>query len=512
MIETSARPRLRRRSFLSASALMIGGLSACSVETGTTEGAAPSAGVDEFDFAYDPATSESAQLAWMDSGDLKSVFISAVIDAFGEQFPEVATQYDGSGWDQVNQVVPLGIRNGTAPDVFALPQNVPAETAINEGWVQPLDDVLPDFESWKAGFPGTALISGVHVFDGKTYSWPLNSTRRLDITQYISHAAAEAAGVSVPVESISTWDDLRSLAKEITAAGTPGILSTADHLDVVIGNLANTAGWRGNSDGMNMKTGAFEYSAPEYLEALEFVRSLVEDGSFVPGFLTLKDADARAQFPTGLAGISLNGPWDIAQWDRDYPDFEYTILPLPSPDGSEYTIPFRETGANMTWLYADTPNVEAAAAVIQYMGSAEGQRAMVELSEGFLVSTIEEANTSADSSLLNERAALVADLAASYMRTCPQFEIRNEEAGKVTLKLQSSDPSISAVIEGVFTGQIADAEEALKDLDLRRTEEMEQAFEAAAADGADVNISELQFPNWDPSSDYTAEQYEELQG
>ena len=97
------------------------------------------------------------------------------------------------------------------------------------------------------------------------------------------------------------------------------------------------------------------------------------------------------------------------------------------------------------------------------------------------------------------------------MRTCPQFEIRNEEAGKVTLKLQSSDPSISAVIEGVFTGQIADAEEALKDLDARRTEEMEQAFEAAAADGADVDISELQFPNWDPSSDYTAEQYEELQ-
>src|SRR5699024_11427455 len=112
----------------------------------------------------------------------------------------------------------------------------------------------------------------------------------------------------------------------------------------------------------------------------------------------------------------------------------------------------------MTWLYADTPNIEAAAAVIQYMGSAEGQRAMVELSERFLVSTIEEANTSADPALLNDRAALVADLAAASMRTCPQFEIRNEEAGKVTLKLQSSDPSISAVIEGVFTGQIADAE------------------------------------------------------
>ena len=517
MTATASRPLLRRRTLLGSTALMVGGLSACSVETGSSGDAAPAAESGDFTFDFDPESSESTKLLWMDSGDLKAVFIGAVIDAFGEQFPEVSTQYDGAGWDQVNQVVPLGIRNGTAPDVFALPQNVPAETAINEGWVQRLDDVLPDFETWKAGFPATALINGIHVFDGKTYSWPLNSTRRLEITQYISHAAAKAAGVAVPVEDVSTWDDLRSLApaelaKEITASGTPGILSTADHLSVVVGNLANTAGWLGNSDGMNMKTGRFEFAAPEYLEALEFVLSMVEDGSFVPGFLTLKDADARAQFPTGLAGISLNGPWDITQWAEDYPDFEYTILPLPSPDGSEYTIPFRETGANMSWVYAESPNVDAAAAVIQYMGSVDGQRTMVELSEGFFVSTIEEANTSADTSKLNDRAKLVADLATATMRACPQFEIRNEDAGKVTLKLQSSDPSISALIEGVFTGQVKDAEAALEDLDARRNEEMEQAFEAAAADGADVDISELQFPNWDPTTDYTAEQYSELEG
>lgn len=511
MSTTAPRPRLRRRSLLGATALMVGGLSACSIETGDDD-VASSGSADGFAFAFDPETTDSTQLLWMDSGDLKAVFIGAVIEEFGKQFPDVSTQYDGSGWDQVNQVVPLGIRNGSAPDVFALPQNVPAETAINEGWVQPLDDVLPDFATWKAGFPETALINGVHVFDGKTYSWPLNSTRRLDITQYISHAAAEAAGVSVPVEDVSTWDDLRSLAREITAAGTPGILSTADHLDIVVGNLANTAGWLGNSDGMNMRTGRFEYSSPEYLQALEFVLTLVDDGSFVPGFLTLKDADARAQFPTGLAGISLNGPWDISQWEKDAPDFEYSILPLPSPDGAAYTIPFRETGANMAWLYADTPNLDAAAAAIEFMGSVDGQRAMIEVSDGFLVSTIEEANTSADQAQLNDRAALVADLATQYMRACPQFEIRNEEAGKVTLKLQASDPSISATIEGIFTGQITDAEAALADLDSRLDEEMEKAFEAAAADGASVDYSELQFPNWDPTTDYTADDYAALEG
>ncbi|WP_114854486.1 ABC transporter substrate-binding protein [Brachybacterium sp. YJGR34] len=510
MTATAPLPALRRRTLLGATALAVGGLAACTVETGGDEEAAGGEAA-EMTFDFDPEASESTQLLWMDSGDLKSVFIGAVIDAFGEQYPEVSTQYDGSGWDQVNQVVPLGIRNGSAPDVFALPQNVPAETAITEGWVQPLDDVLPDIDGFRAGFPETALIEGIHVFDGKTYSWPLNSTRRLDITQYISHAAAEAAGVSVPVEDVSTWDDLRSLAQEITAAGTPGILSTADHLWLVVGNLANTAGWLGNADGMNMKTGAHEYSAPEYLEALEFVLAMIEDGSFVPGYLTLKDAEARAQFPTGLAGISLNGPWDIAQWDQDYPDFEYTILPLPSPDGGEYTVPYQETGANMTWLYAESANVDAAAAVIQYMGSAEGQQAMVELSGGFLLSTIEEANTAADPSLLNDRAALVGDLARQYMRACPQFEIRNPEAGKVTLELQASDPSINAVIEGIVTGQITDPETALADLDARLDEEMEKAFEAASEKGASVDIGELQFPNWDPSADYTAEDYAALE-
>lgn len=286
--------RLSRRSMLGATALMVGGLSACTVDTGG-ESEADDSTSSEFSFEYDLEASDSTQLNWMDSGDLKAVFVSAVIDEFGAQYPDVTTQYDGSGWEQVNQVVPLGIRNNSAPDIFALPQNVPAQSAINEDWVQPLDDIIPGFGEWKASFPETALINGVHVFDGKLYSWPLSSVRRLNITQYISHQAAEAAGVSTPVDSVDTWEDLRDLASEITAAGTPGILSTADHLPVVVGNLANSAGWLGNEDGMNMQTGRYEYSAPEYLEALEFVMNMIDDGSFVPGYLTLEDADARAQ-------------------------------------------------------------------------------------------------------------------------------------------------------------------------------------------------------------------------
>lgn len=501
-----------RRSVLGLSAAALAGLSACSVQTGagSDTGSGADAAAESMEFTFDPETTESTQLTWMDSGDLKALFIGAVIDEFGKQFPDIQTQYDGSGWDQVNQVVPLGIRNGTAPDVFALPQNVPAQSAINEGWVQPLEGLIPDFEAFRGAFPDTALINGIHVFDNQVYSWPLNSTRRADVTLYVAHAAAEKAGISVPVEEVATWDDLRAMAKEITASGTPGILTTADHLSIVIGYLANSAGWLGNAEGMNMKTGKYEYSAPEILESLQFIQTLIDDGSVVPGYLTLKDADARAQFPTGLAGISLNGPWDLAQWAQENPDFEVSILPLPSPDGAKYTIPFQERGANMTWVYKETANPDAVGAVLEYMGSVPGQTAMVELSQGLLRSTIDEANQAADTSKLLPNAKTVGDLADEYMRACPQFEIRNPEASAVRLALKPVNPDFKTTIQGIVTGQITDAEKALRDLDAGLNSAMEQAFSEAKQNGADVDYAELQFPNWDPSKDYTAADYDAL--
>lgn len=508
----SIRGQVLARRGLLAGALALPTLTGCDVVLTPPDAGLGDVDTSAFTFNFDAAASPSTRISWMDSGDLKALFIRAVIEEFGRRHDDLQVQYDGAGWDQVNQVVPLGIRNGSAPDVFALPQNVPAQSAVAEGWVQPLEKVIPGFDSWRAAFPSTALIEGVHIFDGKVYTWPLNSSRRLDITQYVAHAPAEAAGISVDEGTVGTWDDLRTVAQEITAAGTPGILTTADHLHMVISALASTAGWLGNTEGMNMRTGRYEYSAPEFREALEFVRTLISDGSVIPGYLSLKDADARAQFPTGNAGISLNGPWDIVQWTRDDPDFAYSVLPLPSPDGSSYTVPFLETGANSTWVYAESENIDAAGALIAFMGSVQGQTAMVELSQGFLTSTMPEANEAADPAKLDASAKLVADLAQRLMRACPQFEIRNPDASKVRLQLKSTDPDLPSTIQGILTGQIRDADGALADLDARLDTAMDDAIAAAREAGAKVSRDDLVFPDWDPRKDFTADDYRRMKG
>lgn len=503
--------RLGRRGLLAGLGLAAV-TTGCSVDTGAPSGdQAPSGDAMKFEFNTTGVNLPTGEVnfRWIDSGDLKAKYIEPVIKSFGAQHPNVKVTYDGSGWDQVNQVVPLGIRNESAPDVFALPQNVPAQTAIAQGWVQPLDDLIPDFENWRKAFPDTALIPGVHVFDGKTYSFPLNSTRRLDKMLISNNALCSKAGVDT--SAIKNWDDLREAAKKATAAGKPGLLITGDHLSMVAMYLANSAGWRGNTEGMDMRTGTYTFAAQEFLDAVELMKSLVADNSVIPGYLTLKDKDGRAQFPAGNAALTFNGPWDIRAWKQQSADFDFGLHAVPSPKGDPYVVPFREVGANLTWVYARTKAKEVAGVVMAYLGSLAGQTKMVELTGGTLMSIIPDANSKAEASLLDPHAKTAADLARSYMRACPQLEIRTPDAGKVRLELKASEPDIKSIMQGVFSGQISDVKAALTDLDSRLNKAMDEAFAAAKAKGANVSRDMLAFPNWDPAKEYAKADYDALQ-
>lgn len=503
-----------RRSLLLGGAAMATAAAGCSIDTGTPSAKPTAAGSEAAaEFVFDTTgvklPTDKVAFRWLDSGDLKAKYLDPVIASFGEQHSNVTVTYDGAGWDQVNQVVPLGIRNGSAPDVFALPQNVPPQTAIAEGWVQPLDSVIPNFDKWRAAFPDTALIPGIHVFDGKVYSWPLNSTRRLEKMLFTSTDLADKAGVDP--DAIKTWDDFRDAAKKLTGAGKPGYLVTGDHLWVVAMYLANTAGWRGvMTDGLDMLTGKYSFASDEFISAVEFLKSLVADGSVVPGYLTLKDADARAQFPAGIAGSMFNGPWDLRAWKEKSPDFAFTLNPLPSPEGKPYHIPFAERGANQTWLYAKTPIPEVAGVILNYLGSVEGQTKMVELTQGTLVSMIPEANESVDHALLDPNAKKAAELARELMRAAPQLELRTADAGKIKMELKPVEPGLQNVMQGIMSGQLPDAKKALAELDGKLQAALEGAFTAAKAAGADADFQQTVFPNWDPSKEYTQADYDAL--
>ncbi len=91
--------------------------------------------------------------------------------------PNIPVQYQGLPITEVNKIVPLGIQNGNAPDVFQSPSNITTGQMVKEGWVRPIDDLVPNFAQWKARFPTGTFVEGVTDFGGKTYAAPYLSAK-----------------------------------------------------------------------------------------------------------------------------------------------------------------------------------------------------------------------------------------------------------------------------------------------------------------------------------------------
>lgn len=209
----------------------------------------------------------------------------------------------------------------------------------------------------------------------------------------------KAAGYDDPAQQISTWEEVHTALTKVVRTGKSGLMLGRDVIGDTVQSLAITLGWRGSLNGwagMDMKTGRFIYDAPEVLEAFEFLQRLVKDKLVVSDYLTLVDKDARTRFASGNTGIMFVGPFSLPAWKKQAPDWKVSVAQLPSASGDDYVVPFAEVGANSPWVYAKTKLPRSVGQVLRYMGSREGQKELVSLSQGNLESIQQQANKEAD--------------------------------------------------------------------------------------------------------------------
>jgi multiple sugar transport system substrate-binding protein len=460
---------------------------------------------------------DNVTFRWIDSGDLKAYFYREYFAAYQQAHPNITIQYDALPWAEIAQLVPLGVRNGDAHDVFAMPPEIPSAQAVREGWVAPLDDIIPNFAEWKARFPLGAFQDGVHVFDGKTYTFPVTSNKRYSTLTFFNPALMEPAGYN-PAENPLSWDELRDAAKKITDAGqgqSYGLIlggkETGPFADFV-GNLARMAGRPASSTHIDWLTGEYVYGSDEYVAAVELLLAINADGSIFPGALSLGAYDARARFPTGVAGMILSGPWDIVNYQRDNPEFAFGISSSPVANGTETGIlTYEESGANLNWVYANSPNKAIAGDMFNYIGSVDGQVAIMAATNGNLRSLFPEAAKIAQETLTFEPMADTAlELFEEQIRLGPMVFVRNPETAAVNAELRALTPSFGEVVQGIFSGQLADPRAAMQDLQDRANAELDRAIKAAQDKGAQVSREDWVFPNWDPTQDYTEDMYAAL--
>ena len=461
---------------------------------------------------------EKVAFHWVDSGDTKASFFKAYFAAYQQAHPNIAITYDPLPFAKIQEILPLGFQNGTAPDVFQLPGAITLGQAVTSGWVRPIDDIIPNFASWKAAFPPGSFLTGLNVFEGKTYGPPLTNPGGNTSLCYNTTYAAQAN--FDPKARPVTWDAFRAAAKKMTEQGGGkyfGLMIEGQggrYASIVSGFARRAAPLGGGGGGMladtNWKTGAFNYTTDQYLAAIDLLLGLKSDGSIFPGSVALNAAQARAQFAQGAAGMIISGTYNIPQWKTENPTLPFDIVGQPVPNsGTVY--PLAEfpgaTGENILNVNAKTKYPAIAGDMLHYIGTKEGNLLFTTLSGGGQRSIYPEINEQAN---IDPRSRKIFETLARIQVLAPSPIVRNPDWSKVELEVKALTPDFGAVMQGVFTGQLKDPKQAMQDLQDRSDKELDRAIKAAQAKGAQVSRDDLVFPNWDPMKDYTEADYAAL--
>lgn len=452
-------------------------------------------------------------LRYLDIGDLHTVFYNQFFGIYSKE-RGIEVVFDGLPWSEIKTVVPLGVRNGTAPDVFILPFGMPPVTAVSSGWVQPIDDLIPEFEAWKAGFPAGSFIEGVNVIDGKTYGFPYTGNRRCASLLLFGKEAMARTEFNPGPDSPLTWDQFRTAAKQITddsGGRVPGFIMGGAQVtrwgsNVV--HLAQRAGAAcgasndGFAAGVDYRTGEVVMDSPEFVGAVELLLAMRDDGSTFPGLLSLTAPQARAFVAQGQAGMILQGPWNVPQWESENPDFDFSFTYTPAPeagsDAKTYVAALPAIG-DMLYISADAKNPEYAADVFQILGTPEGQIAWAKVASPANPALFEEANQEAD---LSERSKAVLALQQDQVKILPNPYAQNTAFTEIARLYQEPTPNLSQTVQGLFSGQLTGVQENLTKLKEATNNALDQAFAKAKADGANISRSDMVFPDWDVSTDY----------
>ncbi|MCO6188534.1 ABC transporter substrate-binding protein [Rhizobium sp. L1K21] len=457
-------------------------------------------------------------LRWLDSGGQKGVFIKEYLTKYGEA-RGIEVVYDGLPWKEIASVLPLGIRNGSAPDTFNLPIGMEPSVAISEGWLQPIDDLIPDFDNWKKAYPNGSFVEGINVFGGKTYGFPFSTERRFNNALLFNQDMMNEAGYDhINADRALTFDEMREAARKITenSGGRSFGFIIGGAQEPRWGNTATMLAQRGGAtvgssgllEGMDLKTGEFAFDHDAYVAGVELLLAMNSDRSVFPGSLTIIAPQAREFITQGAAGMIIQGPWNIPIWEEKTPNFNFGVSPGPAPDEASLDNPVwvmqLPNSTNMMWLNAKANNAQYAGDFFHWLGSLEGQLAYANVAScadpAIFPETIKLAQ-------LSERAVTMLQMAEKRVRIAPNPFVRNPELSKVAAAYVDPTPNLAQAVQGLFAGQLTDVKATLKKASDARNKALDEAIAKAKSDGANVSRDDFAFAAWEETRDFGPEDY-----
>lgn len=449
---------------------------------------------------------DAITLQWWDHFLPLQPLIEGVFAAYSAQNPNVTVEHTVYSPPDLGQALQLAFPNNQAPDVFAnAGLSLPMPALHAEGWFAPLEPHVS--EEWLSRLPPGIFIEGNTVFDGVLYSFPIFSFRFHEVLNWFNKQMMEDAGYD-PENGPATWDEFRDAARKITDNGgglTFGWIQGIGHIERMADSLNSLAQVAGASGPIDLTTGEYAYGSDPYVNALEFLVSMAQDGTLFPTSTTIDTRNARARWATDAGGMFFDGPWNIGVLQSNFADFmdAVSVTAPPTPEAGMTAYVNRGPKVGDFWISSQSEHPELAAAILQEFISDEFQVGLAErMDQPPLDSTaVSRAN-------VHPTYAKSIEIFDQQVRLAPSPSVRNPAVTEVLARMTDVRPNLGEILQGAISGDVTDIRATLQDYADKMSAARETAIAAAQEAGFEVSQDDWVFDNWEPGQDYTTEFYQ----
>jgi multiple sugar transport system substrate-binding protein len=438
----SGAPRRRRLALGTISAVAALTLAACGGGA-TPEEAAQGGGAEapEFTGEYDGPDVTLAYWNGFTGGD--GPFMQDLVDQFEEEHPNITIESNTIQWADFYQRVPAAVNANEGPDVGVMHLDQIATNAARNVIV-PVDEVAENLDLSEDDF--TEEVWNAGIYNDARYGIPLDVH---SLAMYYNTEHFTAAGITEPPTDEASF--MEALEK-LKAAGYAQPFWMPQRWPAHLMYLSLL--WQNGGQPYADEGDAALYDSPEGVEALTWMRSIVEQG-YSPADVGIDTQ--YAAFKNGETSITWDGIWQIN--DLEAAGVPYGIAPIPTI-GEEDAVWANSHNFFITRQATDDENKYAAAQVfIAWISEQSAEWA----GSGMIPARLSVRESGAMDGMPQETIAATIDT----MRFLPPVP------GVGTVQAEALEPAVSEVILGS-----APAEERLATAASQASELMERNLES----------------------------------
>ncbi len=318
----------------------------------------------------------------------KGQFYDEMAKRFEAENPDVDIEVNNITHGAYPEQLRLAFLSDNVPDIFGANPDGGARgyiTYLTAGKVETMTQIYQDY-GWNERFYPSA-IKQLTYKNGDIYTVPLSVN---NLNFYYNKKLFAENNVPIPTDYESFNQAVEIFKKKgipPIAWGNKGKWTGKDIYLGVVGQLNPNALDKPN----NYEA---DFSDPVFMEALDIIQNMIEQGYFAGGINGMGDFDARQMFYSGRAAMHFSGTWLMPEFLMLPPEnFEIGVFATPNfTTKSNKTSP-GGVGMNVA-VYKDSPNKKIAYQFLDFITKTENQQYLVEAFN--LTSPVAQANMQAE--------------------------------------------------------------------------------------------------------------------